>query len=216
MPRTKQSRRSSPKTPPTFGANGVFYTFVGENSDQIRINVDFAQVQEPLDYYYADSIHLALDEGLQTAILSFGRRDKAATHFADRIDVVMPTKALLVAFWESARPIEDAVDKILEASGLSAKSRAIAPPDSQAPTLFANMIFLAAGDGESTFDFYHMSPREVHLAKTKQKNILLHPIVRVIMSSVLTKEFFTKLRPYAENTARLQPVADGSKRAART
>ncbi len=216
MPRTTHRRKSSPKPPPTFGSDGVFYSFLSENSDQLQINVDFAQVPPPQSYYYADSLCVSLDEELQMAILSFGRREERTNRFADRIDIAMPKKALLGPFWASTRPIEDAVDKILEASGISANARPIAVPESQAPTLFANMIFLAVGDGESTFDFYHMSPREVHLAKTQKKNILLVPTVRVIMSSVLTKEFFIKLRPHAESATRPQPVADGSKRVART
>lgn len=216
MPRTTQARKRSPKAPQTFGANGVFYTFPDEHSDQLQINIDFAQVLVPLNYYYADSLRVTLDEGLQIAILSFGRREQAVDKFADRIDVAMPTKALFGPIWMSFRPIEEAVDKILEASGVSAKPTPVAAPDSQAPTLFSNLIFLAAGDGESTFDFYHLSPRDLHLAKTQKKTMQLLPIVRVIMSSVLTKEFFNRLRPFAEKTTRPQPVADGSKRVART
>jgi len=215
LPRTTHRRKSSPKPPPTFGGNGVFFTFPDEHSDQLQVKIDFAQVLVPLNYYYADSLRIALDEGLQIAVLSFGRRDQAVDKFADRIDVAMPMKALFGPIWTSFRPIEEAVDKILEASGAAAKPTPVAAPDSQAPTLFSNLIFLAAGDGESTFDFYHLSPRDLHLAKTQKQAMQLLPIVRVIMSSVLTKEFFNRLRPYAEKATRPQPVADGSKRVAR-
>jgi hypothetical protein len=216
LSRKVETRKKNQKAPQTFGSNGVFYTFLHGEAGQIEIKIDFAQVLEPVNYYYADAIRIAIDEGLQMGILSFGRRDEATNKFADRIDVAMPMKALLGPFWISTRPIEEAVDKILDASGVSAKSRPIVPPEAQAQTLFANMIFLAAGDGESTFDFYHLSPREVHLAKTQKKDMHLIPIVRVIMSSVLTKEFFIRLRPYAEQAAKLQPVPEGSRRVAST
>jgi hypothetical protein len=52
------------------------------------------------------------------------------------------------------------------------------------------MIFITAGQGESSLDFYHLSPRDVHLAKTKKMDMQMSPIVRVILSSVLTKYFF--------------------------
>lgn len=215
MVRNIPNRKAPSKPAQSFGADGVFYTFTHGENGPIEIKVDFSQVAEPANYYYADSLRISVDDGQQIAALSFGRREGMTNTFADRIDVAMPLKPLLGPFWTSARSLEEAVDKILEASGITVKLPAMAAPETQAATLFANMIFLSAGDGESTFDFYHMSPRDVHLAKTQRKNIQLHPIVRVIMSSVLTKEFFNKLRPYVESGLRPQPVAEGNKRVAR-
>lgn len=142
------------------------------------------------------------------AMLSFGRRGK----FADRIDVAMPMAALFGTFWSSSLPIQDTVDKYLQ----TAQIEAVAPPDldaepeAQVQMFFGNVIFAAVGEGESSFDFYHLSPREVHLAKTQKKDMRIQPVVRVIMSSVLTKHFFETLRPHAEHAQQNRVPAERS------
>jgi len=208
--------KKSPKPQHVFGKNGVFYTFPHGNQEQIQIRVDFSKVPSPPNYYYADSLHLRVDKEQRMAVLSFGQRNPNTDKFSNRIDVVMPIKSLMGPFWLSSRPVEATLDKLLEVSGLSGETRPISSPDTEAVTLFANMIFLAVGDGESTLDFYHLAPREVHLAKTQKKDMELEPTVRVIISSVLTKHFFNTLRPYAESASEPLPVLERSQRAART
>jgi hypothetical protein len=204
--------KQGPKPSQVFGKNGVFFTFPEGEHGPMQIKIDFARAPRPLNYFYADSFHLELDTDLQMTLLSFGRRDAKRNTFADRIEVVMPAKSLLGQFWASSREVESSLDKILESLSQVAKIRPIVPvspsPDLPAPSLFANVVFVVAGDGETTLDFYHLSPREVHLAKTQKQEMLLQPTIRVIMSSVLTKYFFDSLRPYVEgrlpNTNRLE------------
>src|SRR5690348_13945059 len=199
-----------------FGKNGVFYSFPRGDQEQIQIRVDFSQVPPPPNYYYADSLYIRMDKEQRMAVLSFGQRNEQAGNFFNRIDIVMPTKSLMGPFWVSSRPIEPTLDKLLEASGPGGEIRPISPPDTESVTLFANMIFLAIGDGESTLDFYHLPPREVHLAKTGRKDMELQPTVRVIISSVLTKHFFNTLRPYAEGGSHSLPALERSRHAARS
>jgi hypothetical protein len=199
-----------------FGGNGVIYRFPQGEGGPIEIKVDFALVSAPTNYYYADSLHLASDESLRMAVLSFGRRNETINEFADRIDVVMPKKSLFDQFWKSSMGIQDTLDKFLEATGAAPKLRPISLPKSQATTFFANAIFAALGEGESTLDFYHMPPRAVHLAKTQKADIQLLPIVRVIISSVLTKLFFETLRPEAEARTNFQSAPEGNRRVARS
>lgn len=215
LPRKPLTPKTASKPPEAFGANGVFYSFPQGEGGPIEIKVDFAQAPVPLNYYYADSLRISIDKSQQMAILSFGRREESTSTFVDRIDVVMPIKTL-GPFWVTSRHIEEAVDKVLQASGISAETGPMQDPKSLASTLFANMIFLSAGDGESTFDFYHMPARDVHLARTQKKNIDLLPVIRVVASSALTKEFFIRLRPHVENATKPASVAEGGKRAART
>jgi hypothetical protein len=149
------------------------------------------------------------------SLLSFGRRDANTNKFSDRIDVAMPTRSLLVQFWASSREVENTVDKILAANGAAVpRTKSISSSEAQAPTVFANTIFAAVGEDESTLDFYHLSPREVHLAKTQRKDMQILPIIRVIVSTVLTKYFFDTLRPYTEQGQSL-PLAERSTRAVR-
>jgi len=208
--------KKGPKAPQVFGKNGVFYTFPNDNQEQIQIRIDFSLVPSPPNYYYADSLHLRVDKEQRMAILSFGQRNQNTDKFSNRIDIVMPFKSLMGPFWLSSRPVEVTLDKLLEAFGIIGETRPISSPDTEAITLFANMIFLAVGDGESTLDFYHLAPREVHLAKTQKKEMELQPTVRVIISSVLTKHFFNTLRPHAEGASERLPALERSQRAART
>ncbi len=201
------------KAKQVFGSNGVFYRFLEQEGGPVEIRIDFGLVPAPPFYYYADSLLLKLDDELRMAHLSFGRRDASTNKFADRIDVVMPMKSLLGHFWASARHVENTVDKILQATGTVPKYQPVSSPDSQATTtLFANTIFAAVGEGESTLDFYHLPPREVHLAKTQKRDMQIQPTVRVIMSSVVTKHFFDALRPHAERQS-VPPVMERSRRA---
>jgi hypothetical protein len=199
-----------------FGTNGVFYTFPQGEGGPIQIRIDFAQVPEPAGYYYADSLLLSADKDLQVASLSFGRRDPASNEFGDRIEVVMPAKSL-GPFFLSSREVEKTVDTIVASTGTVYQPRPITLPKSFAPvpTLFANAIFIAAGDGESTLDFYHLSPRQTHFAKAQKMPIQIQPTVRVVLSSVLTKYFFDVLRPFAQE-ASSQPAVGGPKRAVRS
>jgi hypothetical protein len=209
-------RNKAPKPTKVFGSNGVFYRFLAGEEGPIEIKIDFGFVPTPASYYYADSLLLNLDQDLCMSVLSFGRRDASTNKFADRIDVAIPTKSLFGPFWVSSREVEKNVDKVLETSGVSVpKPKPISSPESLAPTVFANTIFAAVGETESTLDFYHLSPREIHLAKTQKKDIQLQPIIRVIVSTVLTKIFFDTLRPYAERGEGLPPLVQRSRRAIR-
>ncbi|HEV1993781.1 MAG TPA: hypothetical protein VGR03_05575 [Candidatus Acidoferrum sp.] len=191
----------------------MLYTFPKGEGGPIEIRIDFGLVTAPLNYYYADSLHLALDENQRMVVLSFGRRNETTNKFANRVDVAMPKKSLFDQFWKSSAGVQSTLDKFLEATGAAPKLQPISSPEPQPTTFFANAIFVALGEGESTLDFYHLPPREVHLAKTLKANIQIQPIVRVIMSSVLTKHFFETLRPHAEQGLTLQTVEERSRRA---
>ncbi|HXC34214.1 MAG TPA: hypothetical protein VNZ56_17185 [Verrucomicrobiae bacterium] len=217
-PRTHSRRSAKPKLRRVYGSNGVFYTFPeGEGEGKpIQIKVDFSQVAEPTSYYYADAVYVSMDTDNGMAVISFGRRDTDTGKFVDRIEIIMPVRSLLGAFWASITQarVEETVDKILAATGAVTKVRPIpAPPSEFAPSFFANTIFLSAGDGESSLDFYHVPPRAIHLAKERRKNIQLVPVIRVLASTVLTKHFFDILRNYLNNAIQ-PPNQEGGRRAA--
>jgi hypothetical protein len=214
--RTAEPKKAKPGQ--VFGSKGVHYSFPKGEGGPIEIRIDFGSLAPPTNYCYADSLHLAIDEDLRMAVLSFGLRNKATNKFADRIDVAMPRKPLCDQFWNSTRDVEKTLDGFLEATGPAPKLRPISPPEPQpqVTTFFANAIFVALGEGEATLDFYHMPPRAVHLAKTQKADIELLPVVRVIVSSVLTKHFFETLRPHAEGADISQAALDRSDRAARS
>lgn len=202
-------------TKPVYGTGGVSYSFVGDEGGPIEIRIDFSMVAVPPGYCYADALTLSLDDQLRMATLSFWRRALKGKRSSDRVDIVMPKKSLLGQFWTSSREVEKTLDQAL-GSGWSAPTTDPATiPDETAAILFANAIFSAVGEGESTLDFYHLAPREVHLAKTHKKPMEIQPVIRVIMSSVLTKHFFEELRPFAEEETALRPTVERSRRAIR-
>jgi hypothetical protein len=215
-PKRPKKTTTAPKPEEVFGHNGVIYRFPQGERGPIEIRIDFGLVPAPINYYYADSMHLEQDKNLRMAVLSFGRRKETTNKFADRIDVVMPEKSLFDQFWKSSAEIQGTLEKFLAMTGVPPKLQPVSAPESQATTFFANAIFAALGEGESTLDFYHMPPRAVHLAKTQKADIQLLPIVRVIISSVLTKYFFESLRPEAEARANFQSALEGNKLVARS
>lgn len=205
-----------PKPGQVFGKGGVLYRFPGGFDGPIQISLDFSQVAPPTQYYYVDSLHLRVDKEQRMAILSFGQRNENTDRFTSSIDVVMPANSLFGTFWASSREVEATLDKVLQSSGITAEVRPISPPDIRSVTLFANLIFAAVGEGETTFDFYHLSPREVHLAKTQRTDMHLQPTIRVIMSSVLTKHLFNTLRPYTERSTNSESALERNRSAARS
>jgi hypothetical protein len=214
MKKPKAIKRPSPSK--VFGSNGVFYRFPQGFEGQVQVSIDFSKIPAPARYYYADSLRVRIDKEMRMAILSFGHRNENTDKFADRVDVVMPMAALLVTFWASAQPIEAAVDKILETFGVVVEPLPIGPSSTEAATLFANVLFAAAGDGETSLDFYHLAPREMFLAKTQRSEIKLQPTIRVIMSTVLTKHFLNVLRPLAERISNTQQSLERNSGVARS
>jgi hypothetical protein len=200
-----------------YGTNGVLYSFPRGAEGPMQIKIDFAQVAEPAGYYYADALVVKPDSDLQMAVLTFGRRDTSSNRFGDRIDVVMPMRSL-PAFFASSREVENTVEKVIASSGGATEPEPVTLPKEfvSAPTLYANAIFVAVGDGESTLDFYHMSPRQTHFAKFQKMPIQIQPTIRVILSSVLTKHFFDGLRPLARERAVPQQMTGDQIRAARS
>jgi hypothetical protein len=196
-----------------YGKGGVLYTFPEGEGGPINIKFDFRLIPPPTNYYYADAIVLHVDLELQMATLSFGRREGKTNRLADRIDIVMPMVAIN-QFWSSSRDVEKTVDQVLSGLKIGPAFGATAPEDSTVMTLFANIIFIAVGIGDTCLDFYHLSSRDVHFAKTGKMDMQLQPTVRVILSAILTKYFFDLLRTYVNNDHTApQPGARGVKNA---
>lgn len=179
----------------TYGRSGVNYSFPQGEDGPINVAVDFSLVAPPTSYYYADSIAVRPNDELLMVNLSFGRRKRDSNEFADQVDIVMPAQAL-AGFLASSREVEKTLDQALAQLNLAPRQKPIAPSDFVATTLFANLIFISMNPVETSLDFYHLSTRDVHLAKTKKMDMQLSPVVRVIMASVLGKCFFDLVRPF--------------------
>jgi len=206
-------KQKSAREETVYGKGGVFYKFPKGETGPVQIKVDFGLVPPPQSYYYADAIDLKVDEDLFMGVLSFGRREVGTNRFADRIDIIMPPAALFRQFWLSSRDVEGTIDQVIAKLGATPKVAPASAGSSLAVTLFANMIFIAVGEGESSLDFYHLSPRDVHLAKTRKIDMQIQPTVRVILSSILTKYFFELLKPHVQEAQASQSTEGRRERA---
>jgi hypothetical protein len=206
--------KSSPPTKPTqvFGSNGLTYRFPSGSDGPIQISVDFSKIAPPAAYFYADCVRIDVDNQNRMATLVFGHRAESGDRLADRVEIVMPFNALFGTFWQSVKPIEQTVDKLLEGFGEIHEAPTIARGATErtkpAPPLFANVVFVATAEGETSLDFYHLAPREVHLAKTQRTDMNLQTTVRVIASTLLTKQLFNLIRPLAEPSAAGQVTSE--------
>jgi len=194
-----------------FGKGPVRYTLPkGKGTDApIEIRIDFSLAPPPPNYFYANAVSLQLDKPLLMAALSFGQRRPPSDKVSQRIDVAMPTAALLGVFWQTTRSVEAAVDKVLQQLPGPVGQRVSTFDVEPNVTLFANVIHIAVGASDTTMDFYCLSSRDVYAAKMSNQEISLQPIVRVYMSTVLTKSFFDLLRPHALNMGKSVDMPKG-------
>ena len=163
----------------------------------LQLGIDFRLASVPAAFYYADAVSLRHDRDLAMALLSFGRSDMSTARLRDRLEVVMPEGALFFQFWISAREVEKTLDEQLKALALAPVSRPVGQKAAVRTTLFANVIFVTTGGGESCLDFYYLPVRDIHLAKAQRAEIGMDPIVRVLCSPALLKYFLDLCRPYA-------------------
>jgi hypothetical protein len=173
--------------------------------------VDFAEVPPPAFYFYADALALRLDQPNHMAHLYFGRTRAGAREFSDSVEIVVPEANLFLAFWSSTRDVEHAIDTVLAGVTTPITTCVIDAPQAAKPSFFANMIFIAVGMGEVSLDFYHLPPRDIHLVKTERTDeMALVPCLRIMLSVLSAKAFFSMLRPHTEE--RRQSVLTGETR----
>jgi len=160
----------------------------------MQIKFDFSHLPEPSLYYYADCLAFRVDTDNQMVVLSLGRSAADRKSFIDHIEVVMPVDKLLRDFWKSARDIEATVDQILRAQDWLEFPFRMDPPTGPTQAFYANLLFMAVGIGESSLDFYQLSPRQIHFAKGGLLNEMqVLPVLRVAMSTPLSKRFLSEI-----------------------
>lgn len=201
-------KRKEKPTAPTQTQGGVQFEARPDGSMQIKF--DFSHLPEPSLYYYADCLALRVDAENQMAILSVGRSDAERKSFADHIEIVMPVDKLLGDFWKSARDIEATIDQVLRAQDWPEFPFRMESPTRVAQTFYANLLFMAVGIGESSLDFYQLSPRQIHFAKSGLLNEMqVLPVLRVAMSTPLSKRFLTEIAQHPASQAARQQQQNG-------
>lgn len=185
------------------GQSAVRYSFSSGQSGTLNLQVDFRFARIPETYYYADALSISLDQEMGVAILAFGRT-KPDGGLRDRLDVVMPRGSLFDGFLKSVLLIESTIDLQLETLKLRPVSRTVGGVVPSRGTLYANLIFVTTGGGESCLDFYYLPVRDIHFAKAvRGSEISLQPVIRMPTSPVLLKHMLNLCRELAaESTSR--------------
>ena len=185
--RSKENRSTEP----------VRYSFPEGPSGPIAIQIDYALLPAPPSYFYADYVFVQREAQVGMATIQFGRTQHQKVQ--SRIEVVMPESSLFGQFWNSLGNVEAVIDKQLASRRQTGSAAKPTLEPQRSTTLYANNAFLAVGSGECSLDLYYLSPRDIHLAKTRRMALTLHPIIRIIMPSIAVKELLNQVRPYAES-----------------
>ncbi len=192
-----RKERKEHKEQAQHGQGAVRYSFAPGQSGALNLQVDFRFARAPETYYYADALSISDDKEMGVAILAFGRT-RPEGGLRDRLDIVMPEVSLFVGFLNSAVPIEPTIDQQLEILKLRPVSRMVAGTVQSRGTLYANLIFMSTGGGESCLDFYYLPVRDIHFAKTVVgSEISLQPVIRIPTSPVLVKQMLNLCREFA-------------------
>ena len=196
----KKTKRKSGAARKLYGKGAIRYSLPEGEKGPLQMHIDYTQAPVPEAYYYADAVSLDRDDDLGVAILSFGRREEGSAKLRERLDMVLPQAALFNLFWNSSRGVEQTVDQ--QVRRLPRKGIFEAVPTEVTPrgTLYANNIFVSTAGAESCLDFYYLSPRAIHIARTHHTDIGFQPIIRIILPAVLLKYLFELLRPQAEQS----------------
>jgi hypothetical protein len=193
----KKSRNRDAKASKVVGTGPVRYVMPQMKGGPLQISIDFRFATVPGAYYYADVLSLRHERQLAMVTLLLARFDAQAGRLWDRLDIVMPESALFLQFWNSSREVEKSLDVQMKALNISHALRPVGSKSLPRTTLFANVINVSTGGGESCLDFYYMPVRDIHLARQNRSEIGLEPIIRILSSPVLLKSLFELCRPFA-------------------
>jgi hypothetical protein len=202
-------KKKSKVTAITHVSAGVQFEMRADGTMQLKF--DFTQMPEPVWYYYADCLALRVDSDNQMAILSVGRSEGSnPRRFRDHVEIAMPVERLLVDFWKSARDLESTLDHVLKSKGWVEFPFKMEQPTGNVQTFYANVLFMAVGIGESSLDFYHLSPRQIHFAKGGSlQEMQVLPVIRVSMSTALSKRLLTEIAEHSPSQTSPQQEPNG-------
>lgn len=178
-------------------AEPVRYSFPEGPSGPIAIQIDYALLPSPPNYFYADYVFVQREVQVGMASIQFGRTQHQKIQ--SRVEVVLPESSLFGQFWNSLGSVESVIDKQLANRKQTGSVSKPSLEPQRLTTLYANNAFMAVGAGECSLDLYYLSPRDIHLAKTRRMALTLHPIIRLIMPSLTVKDLLNQVRPYAES-----------------
>ncbi len=214
MVKSRRKKRTTKSEGVTYGKGAVRYTLPREEQGPMKLLIDFAQTDPPEFSFYSNTVSLRGDHGLATVTVSFGQSSEETDKATKRVDIVMPESALFNWFLGSIKKVEPAVEVALRDLNRQPLEPVPSSKTDQVVTVYANNIYASTGGEESCLDFYYISPRSLHHARTLRADIPLEPVVRITLSVVLFKYFYDQCRLQATRSKEIATKAgEGSKHA---
>jgi len=182
----KRKKPMKEEKAPIRGKGVITYSLPQGENGPLQLHLDMAQARIPDIFFYSNIVFLQADYNLASVRISFGRVVEKPAKSMRRVDIVMPESAIS-RYITSIKNIEGTVNKALERIKGSPIKEVAQPETDQVVTLYANHIYASVSGEESCMDFYYISPRDLHIARTQKGNIALDPVIRVPLSTVLFK-----------------------------
>ena len=192
MGKSKRVKKPSKSKPLTYGKGPIRYSFSEDGGLVLQLDLEKAPVPE--NSFFANSISVHADFKLASVTLSFGRLAPESNRGLKQFDIAMPESTVFGRYLKSIEGMEKTVDKALSIIKRTPIKSIEWSQAEQIETLYANHIYASTAGEESCLDFYYISPRDTHLARTQKANIALTPVIRITLSVVLFKHFCELIR----------------------
>jgi hypothetical protein len=167
----------------------------GLDQTVVELGVDYRQAEVPERFYSAD--YCEIQKARAGLSLFFGKLIPGTSKLRTKIEVTFPEEMFLRQLWASSRDFHKTVQGVAEKIDFPPLENV--EDTDKVQTFRSNNVFMGMWGEESVMDFYYLSPRDIHFAKTQQRGAAaLEPVVRVVLSTALMFEFLEKCRHHVE------------------
>lgn len=176
------------------------------NIASYEMNVDYQRAGVPERFYYAD--YCDVRRARFGFALLFGKLISGTSRLLTKIEIGFPEQLFVKQLWGNTIEFQKTLAVIAEKIPMTPLE--IVEDTEKIQTFRANNVFMAMSDEEAVMDYYYLSPRDIHFARTQRKDELgLEPVIRVLMSTGLMIEFFERCKEYVESMSAIQVQKTG-------
>lgn len=161
----------------------------------VEMGVDYEKAAVPDRAYYAD--YCDVQKARTGFSLTFGKLAPGTLRLRTKIEISFPAQMFARQLWGSSRALHETVRKLVRDE--STEPLGGIEDTDMVQTFRSNNVFMGVWGEDALMDFYYISPRDMHIVRTRQRGMIaLDPVVRVVMSTSLIFEFLEKCKPLAE------------------
>jgi hypothetical protein len=165
------------------------------------MQVDYSRAEVPERSYYADYCHV--QKARVGFSLVFGKLVPESKRLRTKIEIAFPEEIFTLHLWNNSRSFHETVRRL---TGQPLPELDKVEDTEKVQTFRSNNVFMGVWGQDAVADFYYISPRDIHMLRTKNADVNLEPVVRVAMETALMLEFLEKCRPFVDR-ARAVDVA---------